>query len=270
MSLKDIKGLNKFFAFLLLLIIMVTVLGKNVDFYYSEGVTAFNAGNYPKAEKYLKMALLLQPSLENTSNVKYMIGLSALYAGDLVTARAYLPNKDFLHTSNTSASQVSRDNLLKDIARWEALSNPIDQDNVKKEILPSWVGFLIFFSIFSIIMLAFFLYKYKNIRKPFHISTAKTTENETTFEDTKIFANNSSMSANILEEPPSDMPSEEEIKARLESLIGKTKELQKEKAQTINEPEKIIQNVSDDASDDELLDLTKAIQEILSKESENS
>ncbi len=268
MNLKDIKGLSKFFVLLLLIITMVIVLGKNVDFYYSEGVTAFNAGNYQRAEKYLKMALLLQPSLENTSNVKYMIGLSALYSGDLVTARAYLPSKDFLHTSNASINQVSRDNLLKDIAHWEVLSNPIDQeDSIKKERLPSWIGFLIFFSIFSITMLAFFLYKYKNIRKPFHVSITKTTEDETIPENI-IFAK--STSANISEEPPSDMPSEEEIKARLESLISKNKDLQKEKAQVIDEPEKVIQSVNDDASDDELLDLTKAIQEILSKESENS
>jgi len=274
MNLKDIREFNKFFVFLLLLIaLMVIVLGKNIDFYYSEGVMAFNTGNYQKAEKFLKMALLLQPSLENTSNIKYMIGLSALHIGDLVTARAYLPGKNFSHTNNASINQVSRRDLLKNIVQWETLSNPIKKDNVKRKTIPLWVGFLIFFSIFSVIMLTFFLYKHKKMRKPFRTSPPIATGDEATLEDIETFAKSETPSPmDISVEKPSDMPSEEEIRTKLENLLEESKGPKTEKVQTkiIEEPEKIVQTVNDDASDNELVDLTKAVQEILSKESENS
>lgn len=268
MNLKDIKEFNKVLIFsLLIFIVMVISFGKNVDFYYSEGVAAFNAGNYQKAEKYLKMALLLQPSIENTSNIKYMIGISALYDGDLVTARAYLPSKDFSHISNSGTNQISRRNFLKEIAQWESLSNsPIKK--IKKESLPLWVGWMLFFSIFSIIMLAFFLYTRQKLRKSLRISHAALDDVVESSEDQEIFV--SSMPTNVVGTPPSDMPSEEEIKNRLESLLAKEQDTQNEKKTVIEKPEEVIQNVNDEASDDELIDLTKAIQEILSKESENS
>ncbi len=269
MNLKDIKKFNKVLIFsLLIFIVMVISFGKNVDFYYSEGVAAFNAGNYQKAEKYLKMALLLQPSIENTSNIKYMIGISALYDGDLVTARAYLPSKDFSHISNSGTNQVSRRNFLKEIAQWESLSNsPIKK--VKKESLPLWVGWMLFFSIFSIIMLAFFLYTRQKLRKSLRISHAALDDVVENSEGEEIFVN-SMPTKNVVDTPPSDMPSEEEIRNRLESLLAKEQDTQKGKKQIMEKPEEVIQNVNDEASDDELIDLTRAIQEILSKESENS
>lgn len=254
-------------VFLLLFLMANLFFGKNVNFYYTQGIIAFNAGNYPKAEEYLKTALMLDPSLENNSDIKYMIGLSAWYSGDLVTARAYLPEDNMSIVG--SSSKVSKRNLVNDIARWEKIGMPVvtDKKNFQKKKVPSWIGWLIFMGTFSIIMMTFGIYKYSKKKKSSGFLPSQK-EEELSFSENKEFLTTEIPFDN--EESPSDVPTDDEIKKKLQTLLQSDKNAQNKNTITLEEPEKIIEKVGSDASEEELTNLTKAVQEILSQKSESS
>ncbi len=273
MRLMDTRnGKVLLFLSIFIFILSFSSLAKNGDFYYTQGIIAFNAGDYPTAEKYLKTALMLDPGLENNSDIKYMIGLSAWYAGDMVTARAYLPSD---HISMlASSTKSSRRNLVADIARWESLSSEIIklEGQPKKKKVSKAMEWLIFFSIFTSIMGSFFAYKYfkhkkGRIRLPF-------TEEQEELEDLppEFSADISTSSVSLpfeKAEMPSDAPKEDEIKMKLQNLLKEDFETV-ETVQKIEEPEKIIEQVGSDASQEEIEKVEEAIHELLSNETEKS
>ncbi len=269
MKLKDMKRSNKILVFSLLILLTATVLfGKNVTFYYTQGIITFNAGNYPKAEEYLKTALMLEPSLENNSDIKYMIGLSAWYSGDLVTARAYLPEEDISIAG--SSNKVSKRNLVNNIAHWEKMGIPVvtNKKDFQKKKLSPWIDWLTFLGIFSTIMVIFMNYKHSKKKKSQGRSIPSQEEKEESFLENEGFpAADFSFNAGEL---PSDVPADDEIKKKLQTLLQGDKSTHNENMARIEEPEKIVEKVGSEASEEELTDLTKAVQEILSKKSESS
>ena len=242
--------------------------GKNVNFYYTQGIIAFNAGSYLKAEEYLKTALMLDPSLENNSDIKYMIGLSAWYSGDLVTARAYLPENNMSIVG--SSSKVSKRNLVNDIAHWEKIGMPAvaDKKIFQKKKIPSWIGWLIFMGTFSTIMIVFGIYKHSKKKKS-SIFLPFQKEEDLSFSENKEFSTTEEIPLDN-EESPSDVPTDDEIKKKLQTLLQGDKDVQNKNTTTLEEPEKIIEKVGSDASEEDLTNLTKAVQEILSQKSESS
>ncbi len=245
-------------------------LAQNLDIYYSQGVMYFNVGNYKMAEEYLKKALTLDPSLENTSNIKTLIGLSALYSGDMVTAKAYLP-EDFLLTAKGTSIENNA-NLINQIAHWER--NPLlssYQSNPKPKSLSIIQVFLIFIILFaSISTLATLYIIFRRKRKIVKASSLNVEENEENVEDEMkdIIIGNEQKALSY----DTDIISDEEIEERLKKALNAGKEEKKEEKQTVvvQEPDKIIKQVSQDPSEEELAALAQAIQEILSKDSEKS
>ena len=261
------KRPSRILVFLLLFLTANLFFGKNVNFYYTQGIVAFNAGNYPRAEEYLKTALMLDPSLENNSDIKYMIGLNAWYSGDLVTARAYLPESNISIVG--SSSKVSKRNLVNDIAHWEKIGMPVvtDKKNFQKKKIPSWIGWLIFMGTFSAIMMSFGIYKHSK-KKESSIFLSPQKEEDLSFLENKEFSTTETSLDN--EESPSDFPADDEIKKKLQTLLQDGKDTQSENTTTLKEPEKIIEGVGSDASEEELTNLTQAVQEILSQKPESS
>ncbi|WP_036224778.1 tetratricopeptide repeat protein [Mesoaciditoga lauensis] len=272
MKLKDtyknrIFWLIVFFA--LLSFVSFMSFAKSSDYYYTQGVIAFNAGDYSQAEKLLKTALMLDPGLENNSDIKYMIGLSAWYAGDMVTARAYLPAN---HISLlASSTKNSKRNLIEDIAKWESLSSSlIDLEGQPKKKTSKALEWTIFFSLFSIIMGGFFAYKYFKHKKPHTVPQSKN-DDEEEFED---FPNNfpeSTPSGSFEEdfEMPSDAPQEDEIRMKLQNLLNDSSS-QLSVTQIMEDPEKLIEQIGNDVSEEEIEKLEDAIHELLSKKVEKS
>ncbi len=252
--------------------VFLVVFAEGSNFYYTQGIIAFNAGDYVKAEKYLKTALILNPALENNSDIKYMIGLSAWYAGDLVTARAYLPEEHL--TMIASSTKLVKRNLVAEIAKWESLSSPIinvESRGKKKEVPKSW-GFLIFLSFFSIIMGSFFAYKFS---KKMKLHRRRRTVEKTDEEVMDDFGTEEPFIASRLtaqEEPiemPENGPAEDEVKMKLQNLLKSGYEAEEEKMQLVEEPEKIIEETGIDASQEEIERVEEAVQELLSRESQN-
>lgn len=264
--MKNMKSSSKALVFLLLFLTVSLLLGKNVNFYYIQGIMAFNSGNYLKAEEYLKTALMLDPSLENNSNIKYMIGLSAWYSGDLVTARAYLPENNVSIVG--SSNKVSKRNLVNEIAHWEKIGMPVvtDEKNFHKKKIPSWIGWLASMGIFSIIMGAFWSYKHSKKEKT-HEFLSPEKEEEIPFSEKEEFP---PTDIPLDEETPSDVPTDDEIRKKLQTLLQGNKDTQNKNTAVLKEPEKIIEGVGSDASEEELTNLTQAVQEILSQKPESS
>ncbi len=253
----------------------ITAFGVNANLYYSGGLTAFSVGNYQKAEEYLKKALTLNPSLENDSNIKNLIGLSALYSGDLVTARAYISNDSLLSTQIKTSKMATR-SLINQIVDWEKITK--QTVNSTKEI-PSWAGVLIFLAFATIFTVGFLAYLLIKRRKPLAMAMAygpatSIDENVKEEADPDGFKNLPSNDFPTFEdEEISDIPADEDVQKRLEDLLG-TQGTQKgendKKAKVVEDPEKIVQKVHEDPSEEELFELTQAIQEILFKESDSS
>ncbi|BBJ27259.1 tetratricopeptide repeat protein [Athalassotoga saccharophila] len=253
----------------ILVIFPILSFAQNLNVYYSQGVMYFNVGNYKMAEEYLKKALTLDPSLENTSNIKTLIGLSALYSGDMVTARAYLPENFLTTAKGTSIENTT--NLINQIAHWE--SNPLlssYQSNTKPKSLSIVEIFLIFILLFASMATLATLYiifrRKKNIIKA---SSLKVEENEENVEDEMkdILIGNEQKALSY----DTNIISDEEIEERLKKALNADKEKAEEKKTVIvQEPDKVIKQVSQDPSEEELAALAQAIQEILSKDSEKS
>ncbi|MGC8637392.1 MAG: tetratricopeptide repeat protein [Athalassotoga sp.] len=242
---------------------------QNLNVYYSQGVMYFNVGNYKMAEEYLKKALTLDPSLENTSNIKTLIGLSALYSGDMVTAKAYLP-ENFLTTAKGTSIE-NNTNLINQISQWE--SNPLlsSQTGVKPKSLSILQIFLIFILLFAGTTAMAILYIiFKRRKKIMKASSLKIEENEENFEDgiKDVLIGNEQKTVSY----NTDVISDEEIEERLKKALNTGKEEKEEEKKTVvvQEPDKIIKQVSQDPSEEDLAVLTQAIQEILSKDSEKS
>ncbi len=258
----------------LLLVIFISVtmtvsFAQNFNSYYAQGVSYFNVGNYKMAEKYLKEALTLQPSLENTSNIKSLIGLSSLYSGDIVTARAYLP-EELLNTAYGTASQLHSGNMVNQIANWEQnpLLNSYQQSNPKNIKVLSWISFMIFMAFFIVItggIIAYFMIrKRKLMLNNASLNILEDEKENLTIPDFMKTKDNEK----ILSENSVQLLNDEEIEKRLNKALEGTKK--KEEVKTIVEPEKIVQNTKSDPSDEDLKILAQAIQDILSKDSENS
>ncbi len=263
--MKSMDTKSKIVLLILTMAFFSTVWAKGSDFYYTQGIIAFNAGDYVKAEKYLKTALILNPSLENNSDIKYMIGLSAWYAGDLVTARAYLPQE---HLSMiASSTKLPKRNLVAEIAKWESLSSPIInvEDKGKKKKVPKSMEFLIFFGIFSAIMGGFFAYKFSKRVKP-HRATQETMEEE--MEDIDMPFTGAVKSSEEPLEMPADGPAEDEIKMKLQNLLNMDFHVSdEENVSVVEEPEKIVEKIGTDATEEEIREVEGAVQELVSKES---
>lgn len=235
-------------------------------------MTAFNVGNYPKAEEYLKKALTLKPSLENNSNVKSLIGLSALYSGDFVTARAYISNETLLSTQ-VATTKIPTQSIISQIVNWEKIGKKTP--SAVKE-LPAWVGFLIFFSFAAVFTVAFFAYIFIKKRRPLKMAFASEIGASVDEEieeglDFKGFDDLPSDDFPSFEEDPSDMPTDEEVQKKLENLLGSEREAQEsKKTKVVEDPTKVVEGIKEDPSEDDLFELTRAIQEILFNESDSS
>lgn len=251
---------------IVLVLFPIFSFSQNLNVYYSQGVMYFNVGDYRMAEEYLKKALAFDPSLENTSNIKTLIGLSALYSGDMVTARAYLPEEFFTSIGSTSA-QLKSTNLISQIAKWE--SNPLlssYQGNSPSKSLSPLQIFLLFISIFSGIATLSILYLIFKGKKKLLKAVSLKTEEEPEENVEKILISNEQKEISY----PADLISDEEIEERLKKALNNSNEAKERDKRLVQEPDKIIKQVSQDPSEEELAALAQAIQEILSKDSEKS
>jgi len=273
MKLMDMLKNKTFWLLIVLTLLSFVAMAKsNSDYYYTQGVLAFNAGDYAQAEKYLKTALMLNPALENNSDVKYMIGLSAWYAGDMVTARAYLPNEHLTAFSTSTKNQVR--NLVADIARWESRSSEIIklENQSKKKKVSKGMEFLIFSSFLILTLGGFYGYKYlKRREKKVKISIP---EEEETFDDFQLDVQEDIPSPSPQSEEkiemPSDTPNEEDIKMKLQNLLKEDLTDKGEKIQLMEDPEKIINDAGKEATQEEILEVEEAVHELLSSEEKKS
>ncbi|WP_456399826.1 tetratricopeptide repeat protein [Mesoaciditoga sp.] len=275
MKLKDMFK-NKILWWLLLILALFSVValaGSNSNYYYTQGVLAFNAGDYAQAEKYLKTALMLNPALENNSDVKYMIGLSAWYAGDMVTARAYLPNEHFTAFSTSTKSRER--NLVAEIARWESRSSEIInlENQSKKKKVSKGMEFLIFSSFLILTLGGFYGYKYLKHRKK-KVKVSAPQQEEEMFDDLSFnVEEGTSQPSPPTEEKiemPSDTPNEEDIKMKLQNLLKEDFTNKEEKIQLMEDPEEIINKVGKEATQEEILEVEEAVHELLSSKEEKS
>ncbi len=273
MKLKDMFK-NKILWWLLIaltLFSVIAVAGSNSNYYYTQGVLAFNAGDYAQAEKYLKTALMLNPALENNSDVKYMIGLSAWYAGDMVTARAYLPNEHFTAFSTSTKSRER--NLVAEIARWESRSSEIInlENQSKKKKVSKGMEFLIFSSFLILTLGGFYGYKYlKHRKKKVKVSAP---QEEETLDDLSFNVEEGTPPSPSPEEKiemPSDTPNEEDIKMKLQNLLKEDFTNKEEKIQLMEDPEEIINKIGKEATQEEILEVEEAVHELLSRKEEKS
>jgi tetratricopeptide (TPR) repeat protein len=273
MKLMDMLKSKTLWLVVIALIVTLSFVtfAKSSDYYYVQGVIAFNAGDYAQAEKYLKTALMLNPALENNSDIKYMIGLSAWYAGDMVTARAYLPS-DHISAFSTSTKNSRRD-LVADIARWESRSSEIiklEKQSQKKKISRT-VEWLIFFSFLTIILGGYVGYKYLKHRKKLVKAFSHKEEEDLEEFPLEIQEDIPNVQPSQKElELPSDAPGEDEIKIKLQNLLNEDVSSQRENVRVIEEPEKVIEKVGKDATQEEIEQVEEAIHELLSKDVEKS
>lgn len=266
MNLKLIKSISLIFVILIFLTSIIT-FAQSFEVYYAQGLSYFNVGNYKASEEYLKRALTLQPSLENTSNIKMLIGLSAMYSGDYVTAKAYLP-ADFLTSSYGTSLKTQNKDIVSQISNWEI--NPLLQSyqpkHAHKNTSNSQILTIFLFMFIPISGMAITYIFFKRKKSILKASSLFVDDSKDEMED--IFVKNQK-DQQILTDIPKDIISDAEIEKRLnKALEVKNEPSHKEKTTVILEPTKVVEKTNQDPSEEELAALAQAIQEILSKESE--
>jgi tetratricopeptide (TPR) repeat protein len=265
MRLKSTVRIDLLIVSALFIFISSLTFGENFNTYYARGISNFNVGNYKSAEENLKKALTLQPSLENTSNIKFLIGLSALYSGDVVTARAYL-SQEFLTSAYGTTSQVHAGNIINQISNWEI--TPLLQSyqpTVSKSPLPFFFEIIIFLAFF--ISIGGGIVAYLSIRRKRSImknAVLKVTDGGNDLEIPDLVGQEEFKSM-----PPASSPqilTDDEIDQRLKKALECT--VPSSEVKVVAEPTKVVENMKTNPSDEDLKILAQAIQDILSKESE--
>lgn len=266
MNLKLIKKIS--FVSIIVIFFASFTFAQSFEIYYAQGLSYFNVGNYKASEEYLKKALTLQPSLENTSNIKMLIGLSAMYSGDYVTAKAYLP-AEFLASSYGTSLNIQNKNIVNQISNWE--TEPLLQSYQPKTAqknIPNIQIFMIFLFMFMVILGMSAAYIFFRRKKQIIKASSLFVDDGKDEADDLFIVNQKEQKTST--SVPKDVITDEEIKKRLDKALETKAEKisHEEKTTVIEEPVKIIEKTNQNPSEEELAALTQAIQEILSKESE--